>query len=124
MINSKHIKTLLLLIFFVGICITNNLAQELDYENYPSITIINDAVSLKVYLPDAKKGFYRSTLFDWSGIIASAQYKGHEYFGAWKYSHNPLLPGDIVGPAESFRNSISSPPTFTKSFASPSVFVL
>ena len=36
-----------------------------------------------VYLPDAKAGFYRSTRFDWSGAIASLEYKGHKYYGTW-----------------------------------------
>jgi len=105
MITTKNIKTLLLLISFVGICTTNNYAQNSDSEKYPSTVISNEAVSLKVYLPDAKKGFYRSTRFDWSGVIASAQYNGHEYFGAWKDAHDPLSPADIVGPAESSRGA-------------------
>lgn len=76
-------------------------AQKVDFSKYPSTIISNDKVSMKVFLPDRKKGFYRSTRFDWSGVIGSLQYKGHEYFGTWKDTHNPLLPADIVGPAES-----------------------
>jgi hypothetical protein len=28
-------------------------------------------------------GFYRTTRFDWSGAIASLEYKGHNYYGQW-----------------------------------------
>jgi hypothetical protein len=80
-------------------------AQKLDFEKYPSTVISNGDVSMKVFLPDAKKGFYRSTHFDWSGVIGSVQYKGHEYFGSWKDTHNPLLPTDIVGPVEAMRGA-------------------
>ncbi len=76
-------------------------AQKLDFSKYPSAEISNEEVSMKLYLPDAEKGIYRATRFDWSGVIGSVKYKGHEYFGAWKDSHDPLLPADIVGPAES-----------------------
>jgi hypothetical protein len=90
-------------ILIIWVCITgvNAHAQKLDYSEYPSATISNEAVSMKLFLPDNTKGFYRATRFDWSGVIGSVKYKDHEYFGAWKDSHNPLLPADIVGPAES-----------------------
>jgi len=89
-------------VFFSGIKV---LAQGLDLSEYPSKEISNDELSLTVYLPNSKKGIYRSTRFDWSGIIGSANYKGHEYFGMWKDTHNPLLPSDIIGPAESSRSA-------------------
>jgi hypothetical protein len=76
-------------------------AQTLDLSKYPSVNIGNNEVSMKVFLPDAKKGFYRATRFDWSGLIGSVQYKGHEYFGVWNDSHDPLCAADAIGPAES-----------------------
>ena len=33
--------------------------------------------------PDPESGFYRSTRFDWSGVIASLEYNGHQYYGPW-----------------------------------------
>jgi hypothetical protein len=50
---------------------------------YPEAEITNGQITAKMYLPDAKNGYYRSTRFDWSGAIYSLQYKGHEYYGVW-----------------------------------------
>jgi hypothetical protein len=69
---------------------------ELDFKQYPSAVISNNEVQLKVYLPDAKKGLYRATRFDWSGVIGSVQYKGHEYFGYWKETHDPMFHEDLT----------------------------
>jgi hypothetical protein len=49
----------------------------------PEATISNGSVTAKLYLPNAEKGYYRSTRFDWSGAIHSLTYKGHEYYGTW-----------------------------------------
>jgi hypothetical protein len=32
-----------------------------------------------------KTAFTRATRFDWSGVIFSLQYKGHEFYGPWFY---------------------------------------
>jgi hypothetical protein len=58
-------------------------AGFLPAADFPSAEITNGELRLKIYLPDAKNGFYRSTRFDWSGVIYSLQYKGHEYYGPW-----------------------------------------
>ena len=79
-------------------------AQKVDFEKYPSVDLSNDNVTMKVFLPDEKKGIYRATRFDWSGLIGSVQYKGHEYFGAWKDTHDPVRAADVVGPAESSKS--------------------
>jgi hypothetical protein len=50
---------------------------------FPQTTISNGQVVAKIYLPDAKDGYYRSTRFDWSGAIYSLQYKGHDFYGPW-----------------------------------------
>src|SRR5262249_16369868 len=50
---------------------------------FPSAEIRNNEIRAKLYLPDAKQGFYRSTRFDWSGVVASLEYKGHNYYGPW-----------------------------------------
>ena len=69
-----------------------------------------------LYLPDADNGYYRSTRFDWSGVIASLKYKGHEYYGPWftdsdppvrdfEYRGSGIVTGaqsTITGPAEEF----------------------
>src|SRR5690606_27975572 len=37
----------------------------------PEGTLSHAQICLRVYLPDPDRGFYRSTRFDWSGVIAS-----------------------------------------------------
>ncbi len=51
--------------------------------DFPSAEISNGQIQVKLYLPDAKHGYYRGTRFDWSGEIISLKYHGHEYYGPW-----------------------------------------
>lgn len=51
----------------------------------PSAQISNGQIKATVYLPDPDNGFYRSTRFDWSGVIAGLEYKGHNFYGPWFY---------------------------------------
>ena len=76
--------------------------DEMNFEQYPGTTISNNEVEMKLYLPDTVGGLYRATRFDWSGVIGSVQYRGHEYFGYWKETHNPLFHEDLTGPVEGF----------------------
>ena len=73
-----------------------------DLTQYPSTEIANDQVSMKIYLPDKERGLYRATRFDWSGVIGSVQYQGHEYFGYWKDTHDPMVHEDLTGPVEGY----------------------
>ena len=71
---------------------------------------------MKVYLPDAKDGYYRGTRFDWSGVIYSLQHGGHDYYGPWfnktdpkvhdfVYAGNDIVAGAcsaITGPVDEF----------------------
>lgn len=50
---------------------------------FPQTKIANGQITAKMYLPDAKNGYYRSTRFDWSGAIYSLRYKGHDFYGPW-----------------------------------------
>jgi hypothetical protein len=59
--------------------------------DYPSVVISNGPSQAKVYLPDAQKGFYRATRFDWSGAIGSLEYKGHNYYGPWFSRVDPTV---------------------------------
>jgi hypothetical protein len=72
-------------------------------QNYPRAEISNGLVHATVMLPDAKNGSYRATRFDWSGIISSLQFNGHEYFGQWYEHHDPKTHDAITGPVEEFR---------------------
>src|SRR5579863_10509182 len=57
----------------------------------PMAEISNGEIQAKVYLPDAKFGFYRATRFDWSGVIYSLQSHGHEYYGRWFQATDPAV---------------------------------
>ncbi|WKN46163.1 hypothetical protein [Tunicatimonas pelagia] len=85
---------------FLSLLLLNTMTTA--QSDFPSTTISNEQLEAKVYLPDAKNGYYRSTRFDWAGVIGSLQFKGHEYFGNWLPEHNPLNPESISGPVEAF----------------------
>lgn len=70
--------------------------------DYPEATISNGSVTAKLMLPDAEKGSYRGTRFDWSGIISSLTWNGHEFFGQWYPKHDPKIHDAITGPVEEF----------------------
>jgi hypothetical protein len=70
--------------------------------DYPKSTISNGAVTAEFMLPDAENGSYRGTRFDWSGIISSLTYKGHQYVGQWYPKHDPKIHDAITGPVEEF----------------------
>jgi len=72
--------------------------------DYPTHTLKSDQLTLTVYLPDAEKGFYRGTRFDWSGVFG-VQFGKHKLFGPWKGKHDPTNNDDIVGPCEEFGNA-------------------
>ena len=97
-------KSIVLLLTLAGMCVFlgNCTLKKMDFEQFPSTVISNNEVRMKVYLPDPEKGFYRATRFDWSGVISSVQYKGHEYFGYWKETHDPLFHEDLTGPVEGY----------------------
>ncbi|MEZ5401104.1 MAG: hypothetical protein R2729_15640 [Bryobacteraceae bacterium] len=69
----------------------------------PEASIANGAVTAKLYLPDAERGYYRGTRFDWSGVIHSLKTARHEYFGQWFPKYDPKLHDAIMGPVEEFR---------------------
>ncbi|MFT4032162.1 MAG: hypothetical protein QM669_07060 [Siphonobacter sp.] len=71
-------------------------------EEFPEAEISNNIVKAKLYLPDQQKGYYRGQRFDWSGVIASLEYKGHTYFGCWFDKYDPYNHDAISGPVEEF----------------------
>lgn len=68
----------------------------------PRATIANKSVTVVFNLPNPDTGYYRGTRFDWSGVIASLTYKGHQYFGQWFNTYDPHIHDSITGPAEEF----------------------
>jgi len=55
------------------------------------VEINNGVLKAQLYLPDAQKGFYRGTRFDWSGVIGNLEYKGHRYYGPWFTKTDPTV---------------------------------
>ncbi len=69
---------------------------------FPEAEISNSQIHAKLYLPDAQSGYYRATRFDWSGVIATLEWKGHTYFGKWFDHYDPKTHDAISGPVEEF----------------------
>jgi len=86
----------------MALCMGSCTFNEMNFDQFPSLTISNEEVEMKIYLPDVENGLYRATRFDWSGVISSVKYKEHEYFGYWKDTHDPLFHEDLPGPVEGY----------------------
>lgn len=76
---------------------------ELPADSYPHVYLSNGRTDAVVYLPDAEKGSYRASRFDWSGIVACASSNGHTFFGDWAGGFDPMRNDNVTGPAEEFR---------------------
>jgi len=73
---------------------------------YPQAQLSNGVLGARIYLPDAEKGFYRGTRFDWAGVIGTLEYKGHSYFGPFFEKFNSSVPDVVIGePVEAGVNS-------------------
>jgi len=59
--------------------------------DFPHAEIANGQIQVKIYLPDAKDGYYRATRFDWAGVVYSLQYKRHDYYGPWFQRTDPKV---------------------------------
>jgi len=60
-------------------------------DDAPQAEIKNSELQAKVYLPDERRGYYRGTRFDWSGVVASLVHKGHDYYGPWYNRVDPRV---------------------------------
>jgi len=79
--------------------------------SYPQVEISNESLHARIFLPDAKKGFYRGTRFDWSGVIASLEHGGHSYFGPFFEKFDPSVADVVIGdPVVAGINSAASGP--------------
>jgi hypothetical protein len=88
----------------MSIAATSSCAAEIK-SDFPKAVLSNGPVQAVIYLPDPEKGYYRSTRFDWSGVVACLTFKGHSYFGVWFNHYDPLINDSITGPVEEFRSS-------------------
>lgn len=68
----------------------------------PSAEISNGLIHARLYLPDAEKGYYRGSRFDWSGVMPMLEYQGHSYCGQWFDKYSPTIHDAIMGPVEAF----------------------
>lgn len=69
---------------------------------FPQVEISSSSLHAKLYLPDARNGYYQGTRFDWSGVISSLVFDRHEYFGKWFDRYDPKIHDAITGPVEEF----------------------
>lgn len=100
----------------IAACLTPMAGACSSADSPPTTEITNGLVRLRLYLPDAKVGFYRGTRFDWSGVMGSAEFAGHDFFPQWfqradanvrdfVYDGPDIIAGPctaITGPAEEF----------------------
>jgi len=59
--------------------------------DFPQAEIGNGRIQAKIFLPNLKGGYYQGTRFDWSGIVYSLQFKGHDYYGPWFQAIDPAV---------------------------------
>src|ERR1700750_2455362 len=90
-----------LVLFFVCVSAASCLCAMIEGEP-PQAEITNGLIRAHLYLPDAEKGYYRATRFDWSGVINDLEYKGHHYYGQWYEKYSPTINDAIMGPVEAF----------------------
>jgi hypothetical protein len=69
---------------------------------FPEAEITNKIIKARLYLPDAEKGYYQGTRFDWAGNMPGVMVNGHEYFGQWFDKYSPEIHDAIMGPVEEF----------------------
>jgi hypothetical protein len=82
----------------VAICLALGQAAA----GFPEAAISSGSVKARLLLPDAQTGYYRGTRFDWSGVVSSLTWNGHEFFGQWFERYDPKLHDAITGPVEEF----------------------
>ena len=80
-----------------GLC-----SSTLRFAEWPQAELSNGLIQTTLYLPDASRGYYQGTRFDWSGSFKSLEYKGHSFIQPWFENYDPKLHDAISGPAEEF----------------------
>ncbi len=103
-------------LMLTGVGLAAGLLRAADF---PQADISNGQIRARIYLPDAQKGYYRGSRFDWSGMIASLEYRGHHFYGPWfdrtdpqvrdfSYVGSEIVAGPCsaaTGPAEEFQTN-------------------
>src|SRR6516162_2458988 len=97
-------QIIICLLFFVArVFVWNGAgASPATTTDYAATTLQSSRLKVILYLPDAQKGYYRGTRFDWSGLISKVEFGRHSFFCEFKQEHDPLNHDDICGTAEEF----------------------
>jgi len=83
---------------------SSSTCADVPHSDHPKALLSNGKLSALVFLPDSKNGYYRSTRFDWSGVVWCVSLNGHTFFGEWFAQYDPLKNDSITGPVEEFRS--------------------
>jgi len=70
--------------------------------DYPRVLLDNGSIQVSIFLPDSRRGYYRGTRFDWSGIIERVDYDGHRFYAPLHREHDPRGHDFVSGPAGEF----------------------
>lgn len=73
-----------------------------DSLTWPSVVLENEQLAVTVYVPNHRYGYYRSSRFDWSGMIGHVKHRGHVFYTDWQTPHDAGNPEHGIGPAEEF----------------------
>src|SRR6266404_3652326 len=80
-----------------------------NLSQYKAVTLSNELLKVRMYLPDAQSGYYRGTRFDWSGLVSRVDFQGHTFFCEFREQHDPLNHDDICGTSEEFGITVLRP---------------
>jgi hypothetical protein len=97
--KNAIMKKTYLILFALAFYVTS--AQQPN--KFPETDITNGFISAHFYLPKISEGYYQATRFDWSGLITSLVYKGHDYYGQWYENYSPTTHDAVMGPVEEFQ---------------------
>jgi hypothetical protein len=112
---GKIIWTVIVVGWALGIMFS---AIQAAPQTYPEAELSNGILNARIPLPDAHLGYYRGTRFDWSGMIVSLNYKGHNYFAPFYDKFEPALPDiEVRDKVAAGANSAASGPV--EEFISP-----
>ncbi len=104
-ISKKVIITGLMILIVISIGVQGFITvsgRQTTAAEFPQAQISNGLIDATLYLPDAEKGYYRGSRFDWSGVIPELKFKGHTYFGQWFTKYDPYIHDAIMGPVNDF----------------------
>jgi len=91
-------KAIFVFLIFIVIPIFSSMQKD----NFPRTSISNGLIKAEILLPDKTQGYYQGTRFDWSGVVESLKFSGHEYFGKWFDKYDPRIHDAIMGPVDDF----------------------